>query len=273
MKGLSVNNKGKLSLSGPGRLNEVSLEKYRAERRLQEIVFDIAGGLTKNYASQPSCEAPAHVLFPQIANIVRRYMQEKVKVRAPADLKDLGLSPYYGWLVEILTEHIHPDTAAGETPEVPLYEKTRGAGSTAEVDYWTSKEPREVVRCHLNYVVPDTKKWEQQAAYYIDTHPMVDAFVKNAGLGFAIPYLNNGQPHDYMPDFIVRLKTEPLIHLVLETKGYDPLAEVKKGAAERWVNAVNADGTYGKWTYAMVRQVSEVNESLNRAWEASQDAN
>jgi hypothetical protein len=49
-------------------------------------------------------------------------MEEKVKVHAPADLKDLGLSPYYGWLVEILTEHIHPDTSAGETPEVPLYE-------------------------------------------------------------------------------------------------------------------------------------------------------
>ena len=48
---------------------------------------------------------------------------EKVSVHAPADLKDLGLSPYYGWLVEILTEHIHPDTSAGETPEVPLYEK------------------------------------------------------------------------------------------------------------------------------------------------------
>jgi type III restriction enzyme len=83
-----------------------------------------------------------------------------------------------------------------------------------------------VLHCHLNYVVPDTKKWEQQAAYYLDKHPMVNAFVKNAGLGFAIPYLNNGQPHDYMPDFIVRLKTEPPIHLVLETKGYDPLAEV-----------------------------------------------
>lgn len=70
-----------------------------------------------------------------------------------------------------------------------------------------------------------------------------------------------------MPDFIVRLKTEPPIHLVLETKGYDPLAEVKKGAAERWVNAVNADGTYGKWTYAMVRQVSEVNEWVSKAAE------
>jgi type III restriction enzyme len=203
-----------------------------------------------------------------MANIVRRYMAEKVKVHTPADIKDIALSPYYGWLVEILTEHIRPDSSAGETPEVPLYEKTRGAGSTSEVDYWTSKEPKEVIRCHLNYVVPDTKKWEQQAAYYLDKHSMVDAFVKNAGLGFAIPYLHNGQPHDYMPDFIVRLKAEPAIHLVLETKGYDPLAETKAGAAQRWVNAVNADGTYGRWAYAMVRQVSEVNGAVAKAGRA-----
>ncbi len=265
MKPLSVNTTGRLSLNGPGRIDEVTLAKYRAERRVQEIVFDIAGGLTKHYASQPSCEAPAHVLFPQMANIVRRYMAEKVKVHSPADIKDVGLSPYYGWLVEILTEHIHPDSSVGETPEVPLYEKTRGAGTTAEVDFWTGKEPKEVLHCHLNYVVPDTKKWEQQAAYYLDKHPMVDAFVKNAGLGFAIPYLHNGQPHDYMPDFIARLKTKPLVQLILETKGYDPLAEVKAAAAQRWVKAVNADGTYGRWAYAMVRQVNEVNETLTKA--------
>lgn len=69
--------------------------------------------------------------------------------------------------------------------------------------------------------------------------------MKNASLGFAIPYLYNGQMHDYMPDFSVRLKTEPIIHLVLETKGFDPLGDVKCAAADRWVAAVNADGIYG----------------------------
>ena len=54
--------------------------------------------------------------------------------------------------------------------------------------------------------------------------PDADAFVKNAGLGFAIPYLHNGQMHDYVPDFIIRLKT-PDLHLILETKGYDPLGK------------------------------------------------
>ncbi len=126
------------------------------------------------------------------------------------------------------------------------------------MDFWTSREPREVIHSHVNYVVPDTMKWEQSAAYFIDTHPAVDAFVKNTGLGFAIPYLHNGQMHDYMPDFIVRLKADRPIHLILETKGFDPLEEKKRAAAERWVAAVNAEGSYGTWCYAVVKKPTEV---------------
>ena len=148
--------------------------------------------------------------------------------------------------------------ACGETPEIPIYEASRPSGSTAEVDFWTSREPREVVHCHLNYVVPDTQRWEQTAAYYIDTHSAVDAFVKNAGLGFGIPYLYNGQMHDYIPDFIVRLKGEPAVNVILETKGYDDRAEVKRAAAERWVAAVNAEGSYGGWAFRMLRSPAEV---------------
>jgi len=263
MKGLSVNNTGRMSLTGPGRMNDVSLAAYRAKRREQELVFDIASGLTKSYTSQSTCQVPAHVLFPQLAKIVREFIHIKVEVRQPADMKDLALAPYYGWLVEILTEHIRPDTSVGETPEVPIYERSRGPGSTADVEYWTSKEPKEVLHSHLNYIVPDTKKWEQAAAYYLDTHRAVHAFVKNTGLGFAIPYLHNGQVHDYIPDFIARLKTEPPIHVILEMKGYDPVADVKRAAAERWVNAVNADGRHGQWRYAIVKKTTDVTEAIN----------
>lgn len=258
MKGLSVNNRGRQTLGGPGRIEEASLREYRANRRLQELVFDLARTLTREYIAQPSCEAPAHVLFPQMAAIVHRYLDKKVTVHKPADVKDIFLSPYYGWLIEILLENIHPDAAAGETPEIPRYETNRGPGVTGEVDFWTSREVREVLRSHVNYVVADTKKWEQAAAYYIDTHPATAAFVKNAGLGFAIPYLYNGQMHDYMPDFIIRLKNEEPRHLILETKGFDPLAEVKTAAARRWVNAVNAEGSYGRWDYVVVRKPEDI---------------
>ena len=76
---------------------------------------------------------------------------------------------------------------------------------------------KEVIRFHLNYVVADTKTWEQATGYYIDNHDDVAAFVKNQGLGFAILYMDNGQLHDYIRDFIIRLQNGA--YLILETKG------------------------------------------------------
>lgn len=114
-----------------------------------------------------------------------------------------------------------------------------------------------------NYVTAgQCEVWEQSAASILDTHAKVEAFVKNAGLGFAIPYLHNGQPHDFIPDFIARLTTNT--YLILETKGFDELAEVKTHAAARWVAAVNADGSRGTWQFAMARKVAEVRDILDR---------
>lgn len=265
MKGGLPNNKGRFSLTGPGAIENVSLNPYRKGRRLQELIFDMAAALTRDYKAQPRCAVPPQVLFPQMAKIVDRYLRQYVDAVPPADILDVFLSPYYGLVVERLLEAIRPDTSKGEAPEVPRYEANRGPGTTAEVDFWTSREPREVVHSHLNYMVPDTKRWEQSTAYYIDNHPATAAFVKNAGLGFSIPYLHNGQMHDYIPDFIVKLKTTPIAHVIVETKGYDPLTEVKKEAAERWAAAVNADGTYGKWMYGLARKPEEVAGLLTSA--------
>jgi type III restriction enzyme len=263
MKGLHVSNTGKLSLRGPGKLSDVSLKEFRAQHRMQELVFDLARAITKHYLAQQHCTVPPHVLFPQLAAIVERYIRDEVAVQPPADRKDLFLAPYYGWLVETLLEAIRPDTTQGEAPEVPRYESSRGPGSTADVDFWTSREVREVTKSHVNYIVADTRRWEQSAAYFIDTHPAVESFVKNAGLGFAIPYLYNGQMHDYVPDFIVRLAGTPARFMIVETKGYDPLLDVKRAAAERWVAAVNADGRSGVWSYRLATTVNQVRAQLD----------
>jgi type III restriction enzyme len=89
--------------------------------------------------------------------------------------------------------------------------------------------------------------------------------VKGKGLGLGVPYFHNGQDHDYYPDFLVRLACEPAVPLLLEVKGFDPLEDIKRAAAERWVAAVNAEGSYGRWRYAMVKQVSDITGVLTTA--------
>lgn len=111
-------------------------------------------------------------------------------------------------------------------------------------------------------MVADTARWEQSAAYILDTRPRVAAFVKNASLGFAVPYFHNGQSHDYIPDFLVRLRSREPVHVILEVKGYDPLTEIKVQAAQRWVSAVNQEGSFGVWRYAIARHPTEIGKIL-----------
>lgn len=267
VKAALLTNQGRPSLTGPGKLQRIDLNPYRSGQRLQQLVFQIARDLTREYVGQAGCQAPAHVLFPQLVRIAQEFLSEHVHASPPAEKMDVFLSPYYGWVVERLVAAIKPDASQGEAPEVPRYERSRGPGSTADVDFWTSRDVREVERSHVNFVVADTKKWEQSAAYVLDTHAAVHAFVKNAGLGFGIPYLHNGRPHDYLPDFIVRLATERPRFLILETKGFDPLREVKEAAACRWVAAVNADGRYGAWEYVLVDAIPDIGPALDRTSE------
>jgi hypothetical protein len=86
------------------------------------------------------------------------------------------------------------------------------------------------------------------------------------GYGFLL-HVTSPAPNDvesalhYQPDFIVRLRDKD--HVIVETKGFDDLADVKKAAADRWVAAVNAEGGFGRWRYVMARSVAQVRTTLD----------
>jgi predicted nucleotidyltransferase len=165
------------------------------------------------------------------------------------------------------TRHDALAPADDDAPELPRYETHRGAGSSRDVDFWTSRPVWETTRSHLNYVVADTLTWEQSAAFYLDTDERVVAYVKNANLGFAIPYTFRGVAREYLPDFLVRLRHEgrEIGTLILETKGYDPAELSNVDGAHRWVAAVNADGTYGRWAYRIVSSPNDVPRVIESA--------
>ena len=98
---------------------------------------------------------------------------------------------------------------------------------------------------------------EERMMDKLDADPTVVKWMKRHGI--SISWVDS-QKHmrRYVPDFIVRLQSAASVHLILETKGYDPLEEVKAQAARRWVEAVNVDGRYGRWYYAVARAPEEV---------------
>lgn len=256
------NNQGRVKAIDTGKAREMTLETFFATKRLQQLVFEAAGTLTKDFIATGAAKAPAHVLFPQIQRIIARYVAEKVKDEGN-DKRVLFCAPYYGWFLERFVQAIRSDASVADLAEAPRLEKGRPEGSTGDVDFWTSRPVADTVRNHVNYMVSDSGL-EAKTAAKLDGTPSVLAWVKNAGLGLAVPYSHNGERHDYLPDFVVRLAGPGERYLMLEAKGHDDLFEVKKSAAERWCAAVTADGRWGEWIYRIAWSVGDVAEYLTQ---------
>jgi type III restriction enzyme len=267
MKAGLPTNQGRPTLYGPGALDTVSLAEYRNGRRTQSLAAQAARELVRYYRGQAddsSAQLHPVALFPQFVHVVLRFLQEKVHAYAPSVAMDVFLAPYYGLMMERLLSAV---VSTGSARERIRIERNRDCGSSKDVDYATRKEPFAVAKSHVNFVVPDSQ-WERIAAYTLDNHPRVKCFVKNAGLGFAIPYLHAGTGHDYLPDFIVRLDSDTPTHLVVETKGHDEKLAEKVAAAGRWVDAVNSDGRFGRWSYLLLEQRASIGQEIQVALDA-----
>ena len=260
MKAGLASNTGRPSLYGPGALSSITLNPLRQGRRLQALTFDAARELAREVQRQSAGALSPVEVFAPCLRAIHQFLRTRLKLLGQAQAVDTFLAPYYGIMLERLEDAMR---FGGETAaELPKLESHRPPGTTGDVDFMTRRQPVPVLKSHVNAVLPDTQKWEQQAAYFIDTHPRVVAFVKNAGLGLGIPYSHNGQRHEYIPDFVIR--RDDGWNLIVETKGFDPLADVKARAAQRWSAAVNQDGRYGRWAFEMVRHPADVVRAIDR---------
>ena len=131
-------------------------------------------------------------------------------------------------------------------------------------------------RCHISHVVADTGSWEQKLAQTLEDMEEVVCYVKNQGLGFTIPYTLSGEEHQYMPDFIARVKTrsddfsrqvttdapavttvvatDSLLNLIIEVSGEARKDKAAKVAAARdlWIPAINNHGGFGRWAFVEI---------------------
>lgn len=88
--------------------------------------------------------------------------------------------------------------------------------------------------------------WEASEAFELEHKDNVAAWVKNDHLGFEILYIYKGVVRKYRPDFLIRLTNGKM--LVLEVKGReDEQSKTKRKFLNEWVQAVNANGGFGRW--------------------------
>lgn len=145
-----------------------------------------------------------------------------------------------------IIEHIYRGIIHGQKSHVkilPVFNHYNPFSSTKYVNGHTSREVYETKRSHVNYVVADTESWEQIAAKTFEEINAVQSYVKNAFLGFTIPYVHEGKDRQYFPDFIVRCKTNSgnTFNLIVEVTGMNKDKAVKKDyVMNRWLPAVNA---------------------------------
>lgn len=145
-------------------------------------------------------------------------------------------------------------------------------GSTMDVNFTTTSMNRHRPRpdrSHVNWIISDSD-WETKFAQILDEHADVVAYTKNHNLGFEVPYMREGEAHNYRPDFLVRLKTsegEPPITLIVEIKGFRGHDAMLKAETIRnkWIPAVNRLDTLGRWGFAELRSLHDFRPELDDA--------
>ena len=255
---------GDLAAYGPGEKPILSLKDWRAMFRDQQVAFRLAREICQRWQTDNGAAAvPLQQLFPKVAFAAKRFLAEKLDRKGDSQPCDILLvGQYMQAAISALLEAIKKGCSTDQSEIAVVPQGAAGRGSTLFVDFHTTKPIYPVTRCHLNAMVADTQKWEQSAAFLLDSHPGVRSWVKNDRLGFYIPYRNRGLPARYVPDFLV--VTDSGQQVIVEIKGQlTDSADAKAKAAERWVAAVNRLANYGNWHYVLVTDPGRLGPILN----------
>jgi len=244
------------------------------DKRLQEVDYRLASLVLEKYFMESEPDGDARPwLFPQLLIIARRWRVECLVCKDNAFPQMLLMVEFANDAADRIYRAIVASTSAsepagGEDPAkagilLPILRPYDPLGSTRFVDFDTTRPvyPTAARKCHVSHVVADTGSWEQKTAQALEEMDEVLCYVKNQQLGFIIPYTLNGEEHDYIPDFIVRLRVGAedsssadggeVINLILEVSGEARKDKAAKTATARalWVPAVNNHGGFGRWAF------------------------
>ena len=238
--------------------------EHTGDVRPSTVLYALTAHLVNTRFKDKDGEPELH-LFGQLKRIAREWVDKHLVCKGgtyPAQLA-------YKTLAEMACERIEQ---AIDRPLSRIHAMTvvpdpyNPTGSSAHVNYHTVKRElwsAEPTRSHVNKVVLDSD-WEAELCRVVESHPKVLRYVKNAGLGFEVPYVFKGEVRHYRPDFIVvvddgRGPDDPL-NLVIEVKGFrgEDVKDKSATMQTRWVPGVNRDGRWGRWAFAELGDVYEI---------------
>ncbi len=234
-----------------------TLESLKTKRE-QQVVYALAKYIIERYFSDKE-GSNRFWLFPQVKNITAEYVRKNVKLKDNMFIGLLLLESYFKDAATNIYQAI--SASVPEKKVMPILAHYDTVGSTRYVDRITTKPVRETFKSHVNYVIADTGEWEQGVAKKLEDMDEVEAYVKNEGLEFYIPYEFKGASRTYIPDFIARIKTpdNQLLNLIIEVTGKKDEAKAIKVETARnlWVPAVNNYGKFGQWAFLEVQDIHE----------------
>jgi len=167
------------------------------------------------------------------------------------------------------------DSTPGVQTLLPILQPYDTLGSTNYVDFDTTRPVMvtDPEKCHISHVVCDTDSWEQKLAQVLEGMDEVESYVKNHNLGFYVPYTYEGEAHNCIPDFIVRLRApdgaQPL-NLIIEVSGEPKPEKAAKVETARslWVPAINNDGRFGRWAFLEISDPWDAKSTIRAFLEA-----
>ena len=220
--------------------------------------------------------------FNDVRRIAQAWYEQKVEVVGETDTRFRRLVRYYSEteVASSIYQGIEAasiqNTAASTQEKTPrivaLLNRYNPRGSSAHVHASTAKPVYPTQKSQVNFVVADTDSWEQIAAKTFEQMPCVESYVKNAFLGFEVPYVDKqGKERRYQPDFLCRIKTpaDERFNLIVEITGFSKDKELKRYyMQQRWLPAVNAQrSTMGflPWHFVEITDIERIKNALTEA--------
>lgn len=242
-------------------ISELNLKRLAEENRLQRAKLQAAVRLQEQFGRNWEGDAGSHI--GQLMQILDEFLvSDKIIFKLPQfegteELKRIVIALNLQKIINHIGNFIR--SSSKEAPTVIL-DAVRPVRSTGTASIWyTSKPTQPIQKSQLSHIVIDSG-WEKIGIEF-ERERITDlvSWVKNDHLGFEIYYLWQGQTHTYYPDFIIKFNNNR--HLILEVKGQEKEQDrAKWAAAEEWVQAVNSNGSFGTWEFAVLKDPKDLFE-------------